>query len=153
MITEDTMWLTNEGVKIPIRDLEDSHLLNIIQHIQENCGFYSKYLAPYFIGIAEKRGLKVLSKKIPYKRFGRWILWTPDEIKLFVGERKLDVDICKKCKLQEYDGYWSDEDEQYFKEGKSICFKECRKWTDEDVIPGDCNYSLEQVESKVKDLK
>ena len=150
-MTEETLWIVHTGECVAVKDLDDNHLLNIINHTQSNVYYYGQYIVDFFKGVAEKRGLKIVSKAIPYKRFGKWILWSPSGIKTFVGERKLDIDICKKCKMCEYDGYWSKEDEQYFNEGKSICFKECEAFTEENAVPKGCNYLKEQLARKEKE--
>ena len=156
VINEETEWRSYNGKKTKLKDLENGHLLNIIKYIKErsktlNVDCRDDGALIFLENMARKRGLMKLEKEIPHraKDGDGWVIWndtwqagyeTP-----VVGSRKLDIDICKKCRKQLFNDFWSDEDEQFYKQGIVICHKERKKQTQENEIPEGCDYLLEQL--------
>jgi hypothetical protein len=77
----DTEWGCQDGRWIKIRDLEDTHLANIIKHL-EIYG-YNDGLRDVMIEEAVARGLKpefLERAHIPYKNSeGKWMLWSTEK--------------------------------------------------------------------------
>ena len=74
----DTTWTTMDGIHIKVRDLEDTHLANIIKHLHHYKINYE--LMIFLTRIAFERGLKedfLYRALIPYKNEnGDWMLWS-----------------------------------------------------------------------------
>lgn len=69
-ITEDTRWVTYDDRVIPLKDLEDIHLANLIKWVKEHPLDYPVQLLQVLHEIAEKRGLTeefLAGAEYPYK--------------------------------------------------------------------------------------
>lgn len=60
MITGNTTWTTHEGRSIKLKDLDDTHLANIVYHTKKYEHWYSNYpkVRKYLERLSRKRGLK-----------------------------------------------------------------------------------------------
>ena len=155
-VNENSEWKSYNGKRTKFKDLEDGHLLNIIKFIKErnkllNFDNREDDVLIYLENTAKQKGLVKLEKEIPHraKDGNGWVVWNNDYKKgcetPVVGFRKLDVEICKKCRKLEFNDFWSEEDERFYKQGLVICHKECKKLTKENKVPENCNFILEQT--------
>lgn len=82
IVTRDSMWGSQFGKWSKIRDLEDTHLANIIRYLHENFPEDSPWLNA-MIEEARIRGLHkefILRSYIPFKDpDGRWRLWNNEK--------------------------------------------------------------------------
>ena len=82
-IDENTIWTTHEGRRIRFKDLEDTHIANIL-HYRKCCNglfsFSKDEVTQYLKRLAKKRGLtKEFLEKAPYPfkdTRNRWRIWT-----------------------------------------------------------------------------
>ena len=79
MITKETKWMTYEGVVKPLNQLEDTHLANIIHHVDVN-NYPNKFeIMNVCSEILKDRGISfdfVRFTQIPHKnRRGKWAYW------------------------------------------------------------------------------
>lgn len=80
MSDREMEWGTLDGRWIKVKDLEDTHLANVINHIQIY-NLSSKMLLAC-VKEAKRRGLKreFLERAcIPYKKDGKWMIWSEDQ--------------------------------------------------------------------------
>jgi hypothetical protein len=101
--TRDTLWRTYDGRELPIRELEDSHILNLLNYIGRKYDLAKQYLAEadpkddIMLEIRQERFdaqeslLNVINteidlrgldrnrvadgKSLPFKKDGRWMEW------------------------------------------------------------------------------
>ena len=77
MITKDTIWQTYEGVRKPLKECEDTHLANIVLHV--NKYRLNNKIALVCIEILKERGISIDFTKfaqIPHKdKDGHWACW------------------------------------------------------------------------------
>lgn len=82
--TRDTLWGSQDGKYRKIRDLEDTHLANIITYLITNFGEEDPILA-VMIQEAYIRGLTrefLVRAYIPFKdKDGNWMLWDQDKFR------------------------------------------------------------------------
>ena len=78
-INENTIWTTYEGAQIRFRDLEDTHIANIL-HFRKHSWNNEDSLCVYLRKMAKERGLTEEFLKrapYPYKNMdNRWTIWT-----------------------------------------------------------------------------
>lgn len=80
MSDREMKWGTADGRWIKVKDLEDTHLANVIKHIQDYKLCSRMLLA--CIKEAKRRGLKreFLERAcIPYKKNGKWMVWSEEQ--------------------------------------------------------------------------
>lgn len=73
-------WQTADGRIIKVKDFEDTHLANVMKHIQTYRLSTRFFLA--CIKEAKRRGLKkeFLERAcIPYKKDGKWMVWSEEK--------------------------------------------------------------------------
>lgn len=79
MIDKNSNWQTHTGKIIPLKDLTDTHLANIIDFVKSNNMKNGKLLLKTLRSIAKDRGLttKFLGRsQIPYKNENnKWEIW------------------------------------------------------------------------------
>lgn len=66
MITRETLWGCADGRNIPIKNLEDTHLLNIIVHIKAHMRNYNQETLQFMIDEADFRKLEVSETFVNY---------------------------------------------------------------------------------------
>lgn len=76
--SEEQVWESYDGKKTKIKDLEDTHLANIINHMKKLGGYPNCFIS-FMEEVARKRGLKpefLARSEIPHKdKDGNWRLW------------------------------------------------------------------------------
>jgi len=101
--TRETKWRTYDGREIPIKDLKDTHVLNLLNYTWRNVEKYKKHLEEgdktneFIIEIRQERYYKSLEmynlinaeielrrldrskvaggKNLPFKKDGQWLIW------------------------------------------------------------------------------
>ena len=75
----DQIWRSADGRRIRVGDMEDSHLINVINWIIDNKKFYPDYLLPLMIAEAQYRQTTSFAegKSYPQKVGRRWMLIDP----------------------------------------------------------------------------
>ncbi len=79
MITKDSIWHVHDGRMVAFKDLEDTHLANLIHYLKKVQLMSYKEILKVLRSIAKERGLttKFLRRsQIPYKNeYERWEIW------------------------------------------------------------------------------
>lgn len=82
MYDRDSIWHSYDGRRTKIRDLEDTHLANIILHITKMPKPGDDMLMPVLKEEAKIRGLTdafLERAQIPHRRKNKWYLWDYDK--------------------------------------------------------------------------
>ena len=79
MKTENTIWRTMDGRTIKLKNLEDTHLSNIIHFLTHRHNSYTYEILEILKRIAKNRGLSsefLNRSQIPYKNINnKWEIW------------------------------------------------------------------------------
>lgn len=83
MYSKDTVWTSHDGRRNKIRDLEDTHLANLILFVSKRSWENDDILVSVLKEEAKDRGLTDIfleRAQIPHKaRDGRWYMWDYDK--------------------------------------------------------------------------
>lgn len=77
MIDENTVWTTFDGRKVPLKDMEDTHLANVIAYLVKRDFLGDQEILAICRQIAQRRKLtdRFLDRaEIPYRINGEWYL-------------------------------------------------------------------------------
>ena len=92
MITKDTVWTTRDGRKIKLKDLEDTHLSNLIDFLNNSYSSNKNNIMLIVLNeIVAERGLQkefLNRSQIPYKnQNNKWEIWDKEKGFLEVQKR------------------------------------------------------------------
>jgi len=79
-LDRERWWRTADGRSIPIKDMKDGHLVNVINWVHDNSESYTKEMLDIMIAEARYRQVRLFAEGKPYPQLvnGAWRLVDPN---------------------------------------------------------------------------